>query len=749
MFRPRPLTALAGLLLAVSLGTAPAGAQRALDTIDILKDGPLSNVDIAIALAESTPFTDTSRVLIGRDDAFADSLASGVMQTDAPLLLVPSDGPVPTQVRATLAILDPDQVVLLGGEAAVDPSVAEALAADGYTVERRAGASRIETAVEIATREAPQATTAILARAFADTGADPTQAFADAMAAGGMSARNGWPVLLTDTATLSAPTRAYLEASGIEQVEIMGGTAAISQAVEQELRDMGMATERIAGGDRAGTAVAVAGKTDGPSAADADHVVLVDAQHADAWAGGFAAASHAAALDGPIVLAAGDVLPPATEQWLRGNRQRGTAPRVPTEDLDGPVLTCVTQADVCEQARIALGLPPAGIALVSAGPDGAPAGGEWPAVTADGTLTAYVSDGSVDGVVDDGVRHVWAVRDGEAELVDVGPDGTPAEGDIAFGEPVNVGDGVVAFTSPTAGLDPDAPEGGFLSWGYLRDLDAGTTTLVTLGPDGEVLPNVSDLDVSADGTVVSFRAQLAGGYGIVVRDLVTEEVLVVADESGEPFADNSGVGTPALSDDGSTLAFSTDLPLVAADTDEGTDVYVVDVATGALEVASVTEDGGEGTTEEFNDDGQLGVSADGSRVVFATDAPLVEADTNDTVDVYLRDRSAGTTELLSRDADGGVPGGGQHPAISADGRWVVFAGGPDPVPTGEGACGVRRFDTEVGDFTRVNNGALVAGNNCPARQVVTDGGVVVFDAISAFTPGDEELDSDVFRTVDA
>lgn len=175
----------------------------------------------------------------------------------------------------------------------------------------------------------------------------------------------------------------------------------------------------------------------------------------------------------------------------------------------------------------------------------------------------------------------------------------------------------------------------------------------------------------------------------------------------------------------------------------------MDTTTGELEVVSVTDDGGEATTDEFNDDGQLGISADGSRVVFVTDAALVEADTNGVEDTYLRDRAAGQTHLLSRDVDGGVPGGGRDPHISADGRFVTFADAPDPSPTGEGTCGVRRFDVEVGEFGRVNVGALAAGNNCPARQVVTDDGVVFFDAISAYTRDDvDALDSDVFRTVE-
>ncbi|MGI9019023.1 MAG: cell wall-binding repeat-containing protein, partial [Euzebya sp.] len=171
-------------------------------------------------------------------------------------------------------------------------------------MERRAGASRFETATAIARADAAAADTVILARAFPSEGAtDPTQGFADALAAGGMAAEFGWPVLLTQTEVLTPTTRAYLQEAGIGQVEIMGGTAAISAGVEAEINGLGIATERVSGASRAETAIAVAAKRGAPSAAEAAHVVLVQGQTEDAWAGGFAAAARSALLDAPIVLA--------------------------------------------------------------------------------------------------------------------------------------------------------------------------------------------------------------------------------------------------------------------------------------------------------------------------------------------------------------------------------------------------------------------------------------------------------------
>ena len=76
------------------------------------------------------------------------------------------------------------------------------------------------------------------------------------------------------------------------------------------------------------------------------------------------------------------------------------------------------------------------------------------------------------------------------------------------------------------------------------------------------------------------------------------------------------------------------------------------------------------------------LSADGRFAAFVSPAPdLVAGDTNGFWDVFVRDRQLGTTERVSVDS-GGAQGNGESgfyshaypipPAISADGRYVVF-----------------------------------------------------------------------------
>ena len=342
-------------LLWTALGAVPTWAgPTAQEPLVIEVGDPQSDtVDVAIAYSQLT-FADGSaeRVLIGRDDLFADSLPSGRLQgTDTPLLLTSPDS-LADDVADEIARLGAIAATILGGEAAISPAVAAALADLGLDVARVAGASRIQTAVEAALAGGP-ADTAILARAFPTT--EPTQAFADALAAGAWAARADWPVLLTATDTLSPDTLAHVEDEGIERVVVVGGEAAISDDAVAALPD-DVTVERIAADTRAGTAVAITEARGFASAAEAAAVILVDGSAETGWAGGFAAAATSAALDAPVVLALGDILPPETIAWLQGEAQGGA-----WAGADPPTrrrLICATLSAPCTAARdILAGVP--------------------------------------------------------------------------------------------------------------------------------------------------------------------------------------------------------------------------------------------------------------------------------------------------------------------------------------------------------------------------------------------------------
>lgn len=518
--------AMAGTLPALPAEAQPTGVGVEVeDRVTILRDaGLLGNIQVALDLSRLVASADT--VLIGRNDIFADSLASALLQTDAPLLLVPPQGPVPEGVLERLADIGARRVIILGGEQAVSAAVASELSA--YEVERRFGASRLETAVDIARRDAPAANSAVLVRAFRPaTSTDPTQEFADALAVGGMAARQGLPVLLTETDRLSDATRAYLEQSAINEVMIVGGTAAIAEPVATELRDMGITVERIAGDDRFETAVGIA-KAD-TDAGDITGVTLVEGQGADAWAGGFAAAHYSARSGVPVVLASGTDIPAATSAFLDETVAAGGAVFVP--ESDQPVLLCVAGPAVCEQGGQALALPRA--ATVTFDP---PAGstvttGQRVAVTiaAEDPVTAAFANGTC---IESQSRNVTPVDGVATVLLDRPlPDG-PCSFFVTFELPnraiqrveltyVGSGEAPVATAPPTS-----------ITIGYTGPAQLGVGSLIEVTYDQPVDPDDGDTvligDLAGDEvrlTCGTNASCAAGGTGSAAEGLtVTVEV---------------------------------------------------------------------------------------------------------------------------------------------------------------------------------------------------------------------------------
>ena len=325
-------------LLALVLSVVPLAMVSAQDlhVTDLDVEEGEDNVGVAIRISQYT-FTSADEALIGRDDLFADSLASGSLQGGGRPLLLTSSEALDTRVTDELNRLGVTTVHILGGEEAISTDVEDELEAAGFTVAGRfEGETRVETAVDIA--DFVDGDTAILARShesFSTEGAsDETQAFADSLAAGGFAAEEGWPVLFTyppgddnpDTEsdeaalgeTLLDSTRAHIEAAGYTRIIIVGGTAAVSAAVETELGELVDTVDRVGGANRFDTAVLIANERGFADSSAAELTIVADGQGGDAWVDGFAAAALAGLTPAPIVLdnSASDTLPPETTDFL-------------------------------------------------------------------------------------------------------------------------------------------------------------------------------------------------------------------------------------------------------------------------------------------------------------------------------------------------------------------------------------------------------------------------------------------------
>ena len=84
------------------------------------------------------------------------------------------------------------------------------------------------------------------------------QNFPDALAASYLAGDRGVPILLTAKDSIPAPTTSALHSLETRNITIIGGTAAVSETVENTLRGTGYFVNRISGSNRYATALAVA-----------------------------------------------------------------------------------------------------------------------------------------------------------------------------------------------------------------------------------------------------------------------------------------------------------------------------------------------------------------------------------------------------------------------------------------------------------------------------------------------------------
>ena len=193
-------------------------------------------------------------------------------------------------------------IVILGGTAVVSPEVQNHLnsCTDG-TVTRIAGSDRYATAAAASQAAFDSATVAYLAVGTS---------YPEAVAAGPIAALRDAPLLLTRTESLPPQTRSEMQRLGVNEVVILGGTGAVSSAVEADLASIYTVT-RISGTDRYSTVAAISSSYFQPDAVPVAYVARGDL-FVDALAGGPTAVAH----DGPILLTDKNSLPTATAAEL-------------------------------------------------------------------------------------------------------------------------------------------------------------------------------------------------------------------------------------------------------------------------------------------------------------------------------------------------------------------------------------------------------------------------------------------------
>lgn len=235
----------------------------------------------------------------------------------------------------------------------------------------------------------------------------------------------------------------------------------------------------------------------------------------------------------------------------------------------------------------------------------------------------------------------------------------------------------VAFTSYATNLDP--ADGDSEADIYLKNLDTGAVTLVSTSDAGVNANNGSfGPDLSRSGGRVAFGSSATNldpadgdtGHDVYVKDLASGNLrLASASDSGVKGNDVSS--NAAIAASGLQVAFRSEATnLDPLDADSTSDIYVKTLATGDLVLVS-TSDGG---AKANGDNSWPAVSGDGTRVAFESTATNLDpADTNPDRDIYVKDHVSGDIALVSATPDGASGAGGNaEPAVSGDGFTVAF-----------------------------------------------------------------------------
>ena len=293
---------------------------------------------------------------------------------------------------------------------------------------------------------------------------------------------------------------------------------------------------------------------------------------------------------------------------------------------------------------------------------------------------------------------------------------------------------------------------------FLRDVQAGTTVLVSVNSSGTVGNNDSFApSISADGRFIVFQSSASnlvagdnnGAFDIFMRDMQSGTTTLVSTSSNGTQG-NANSLHPSISSDGRYVAFaSTATTLVSGDTNGQSDIFVHDIQTGATTRVSVDSSGTQGNgSSDFPS-----ISSGGLFVSFeSTASNLIAGDNNGASDVFRRDVSAGITSLVSENRGGTIGNGGSsESSISSDGRFIAFLSLANNLVAGDGNSKADIFvrDTQTGltSLVSVKADGTQGDNDCAETAMSSDGNVVTFwSTADNLVSGDSNQRVDVFRT---
>ncbi len=298
-----------------------------------------------------------------------------------------------------------------------------------------------------------------------------------------------------------------------------------------------------------------------------------------------------------------------------------------------------------------------------------------PAISPSGRLVAFHGTGT--GLPRaNGNSQVWVhdMTTGRTRLVSAGPNGGPGN-DLSLYPSFSPDGRYVAFESSAGNL----PGGnGSDIRIYIRDLELGKTILASKAADGSpVSALVGGQALSSNGRFVVFHSNDPGLPPATIYDHVYRRdrqtgsiALIDLANNGEVANRNSE--NPSITPDGRFVSFNSFGSNLPGGSPEHQQCYVRDVQAGKTILVSRNN----AEVPQNGDCSDPNLSANGRYVTFSARASNLPGGDGVTDEIYVRDRSLGTTTLLSKAGNSDpADDDSRFPWISSDGRWVEFVSG--------------------------------------------------------------------------
>ncbi len=268
---------------------------------------------------------------------------------------------------------------------------------------------------------------------------------------------------------------------------------------------------------------------------------------------------------------------------------------------------------------------------------------------------------------------------------------------------------------------------------------------------------ITAFDLSANGQKVVFDsnfpgldpADTNGQPDIFLRDMAASTTTLVSRANGVNGIVGDGASSlPAISDDGTRVAFLTSATNFANDTNGSTDIYLRNLVTSAdtqLSRRPGSDPANGGANGNLFPEGPA-ISGDGSLVAFVSSnrqlisANIADDPSNGSPQVFLASADGSNIRLVSRadGSNGAASAGATYASVSGDGRYVSFSANGTLTATATTGYEVYLRDVQLGNTILVSradgaNGAPADTSPLPgvgfSRSAVSaDGRFVAFES---------------------